>query len=79
MDGLDAVVWTGGVGERAPAVRAEAAEGLGFLGVQVAGDLNDAPPGGDRNVSAPGATVQSLVITAREELELARQVRALLP
>jgi acetate kinase len=77
MDGLDALVWTGGVGQHSPAIRAAAADGLGFLGVRVARELNDAP-GGDRNVSAPGATVQSLVVTAREDLEIARQVRAVL-
>jgi acetate kinase len=77
MGGLDAVVWTGGVGENAPAIRAAAANGLEFLGIRVAGDLNEAPAG-DRDVSARGATVQSLVITAREDLEIARQVRAVL-
>jgi acetate kinase len=77
MVGLDAVVWTGGVGQHSPAIRAAASDGLGFLGVRVARELNDAP-GIDRNVSAPGATVQSLVITAREDLEIARQVRAVL-
>ena len=33
LGGLDAIVFTGGVGERAPAVRAMAADGLGFLGI----------------------------------------------
>jgi acetate kinase len=77
MDGLDVVVWTGGVGEHAPAIRAAAADGLGFLGMRVASDLNEAPAG-DRDVSARGATVQTLVVTAREDLEIARQVRAVL-
>jgi acetate kinase len=77
MDGLDVVVWTGGVGEHAPAVRAAAADGLGFLGVGVAADLNEAPAG-DRDVTARGATVRSLVVTAREDLEIARQVRGVL-
>jgi acetate kinase len=73
MGGLDAVVWTGGVGERAPAIRAAAADGLGFLGVRVASELNEAPTA-DRDVSARGATVRSLVVTAREDIEIARQV-----
>ena len=41
MGGLDALVFTGGVGENAPAIRARAADGLAFLGV-------DARPGGER-------------------------------
>jgi acetate kinase len=71
MDGLDAVVFTGGVGEHAPAIRAAAAAGLGFLGIAV-------DPG--RNASATGDSEigrRTLVVTAREDLEMARQVRAL--
>jgi acetate kinase len=77
MDGLDAVVWTGGVGENAPTIRAAAADGLGFLGVRVNHDRNHADSG-DRDVSADGATIRTLVLTAREDLEIARQVRVVL-
>src|SRR5204863_6983264 len=42
MDGLDALVFTGGVGEHAPEVRARAAERLGFLGVRLEPALNRA-------------------------------------
>jgi acetate kinase len=77
MGGLDAVVWTGGVGENAPAIRAAAADGLEFLGLGVDHDANRGPSG-DRDLSASGAEVRSLVVTAREDLEIARQVRALL-
>jgi acetate kinase len=77
MDGLDAVVWTGGVGEHAPAVRAAAADGLGFLGLRLDHDRNLADTG-DRDVSVHGATVRTLVVTAREDLEIARQVRGVL-
>ncbi len=72
MDGLDALVFTGGVGEHAPAIRAAAVDRLGFLGVAV-------DP--DRNAGAHGDAVigeRTLVITAREDLEMARQVRALM-
>jgi acetate kinase len=77
MAGLDAVVWTGGVGEHAPAVRAAAAAGLGFLGLRVDEDTNRAA-GGDCDISADGASVRALVVTAREDLEIARQVRSVL-
>ena len=43
LGGLDVLVFTGGVGERAPFVRAAAAEGLGFLGVAVEPDANARP------------------------------------
>ncbi|MEA2442313.1 MAG: acetate kinase [Thermoleophilaceae bacterium] len=77
MGGLDAVVWTGGVGENAPAIRAAAADGLEFLGLRVDHDRNEGPSG-DRDVSTRGAEVRCLVVTAREDLEIARQVRYVL-
>jgi acetate kinase len=76
MDGLDVIVWTGGVGQRAPVIRA-AGDGLGFLGVAIDHASNQAATG-DRELTAPGATVRTLVVDAREDLEIARQVRRVL-
>jgi acetate kinase len=76
MDGLDALAFTGGVGEHAAEVRATTVAGLGFLGVAVDVAANaDAKP--DADISAAGAPARTLVLTAREDLEIARQVRAL--
>jgi acetate kinase len=76
MDGVDALVFTGGVGEHAAEIRARAAAGLGFLGVELDPDANArATP--DADVGAPGAAVRTVVVTAREDLEIARQVRDL--
>ncbi len=77
MGGLDALVFTGGVGENAPDVRAAAVGGLRFLGVEISTALN-ADVGADSDISAPGATVPTLVIRAREDVELAREVRRVL-
>jgi len=74
MEGLDAVVFTGGVGERSREVRSRAAEGLGFLGVAIDSARNEAGPP-DREISPPGAPVRSFVVAAREDLEIARGVR----
>jgi acetate kinase len=74
MDGFDALVFTGGVGEHAAAVRERAAAGLGFLGVALDAEAN-AKASGDAEIGAAGAAVRTLVITAREDLEVARQVR----
>jgi acetate kinase len=82
LDGLDALVFTGGVGERSPEVRRLAVEGLGFLGLAIDdarnadGPAADAAP--DRDVSAPGSRALTLVVESREDLEIARSVRALL-
>jgi acetate kinase len=75
MDGVDTLVFTGGIGEHQPEVRTEAASGLGFLGVAVDEGRNAAAEP-DCDISAPGAAVRTLVIAAREDIEIARQARA---
>lgn len=78
MDGLDALVFTGGVGERSSEIRRGTARGLGFLGVDIDhdADLRAVP---DADVSASGSPVQTLVVRAREDLQMAREVRQALP
>jgi acetate kinase len=77
LSGIDVLVFTGGVGERSAPVRSLAAAGLQFLGVELDGDRNaDATP--DAEIGAAGAPVRTLVLTAREDLEMARQARPLL-
>ena len=71
--GLDVLVFTGGVGEHQPVVRAGAAEGLGFLGVGVEADANERADA-DADITAAGSPVRTLVIAAREDIEIARQV-----
>ncbi|MGD0455325.1 MAG: acetate/propionate family kinase [Solirubrobacteraceae bacterium] len=77
LGGVDALAFTGGVGERSAAVRERAAAGLSFLGVQLDGARNDAAHG-DAEIGADGAAARALVLTAREDIEIARQVRTLL-
>jgi acetate kinase len=77
MDGLDALVFTGGIGEHQPDTRAEAAAGLSFLGVEVDSGRNAAAQP-DCDISAPGAAARTLVIAAREDIEIARQSREVL-
>jgi acetate kinase len=77
LGGLDVLVFTAGVGEHSAPVRAAAAGGLGFLGVAIDADANaGAKP--DADISATGARVHTLVIRAREDLEIAGQTRAAL-
>ena len=75
MGGVDSLVFTGGVGERSAGVRARAGEGLGFLGVAIDSSQNSAAHS-DVEISAADATVATLVIAAREDREIASQVRA---
>jgi acetate kinase len=73
--GIDALAFTGGVGEHSPEVRRAATAGLGFIGIATDPERN-AAVGGDAEITATGAAVRTLVIEAREDLEIARQTRA---
>ena len=76
MGGLDVLAFTGGVGEHAAPVRSACAAGLGFLGVGVdeAANVGAVP---DADISAAGAPVRTVVLEAREDLEMASQARQL--
>jgi acetate kinase len=82
MDGLDALVFTGGVGENSAEIRSRAAVGLGFLGVRIdesrnAGGAADARAA-DWEISAGGSAVRAFVIAAREDKQIAAEVRSVL-
>jgi len=77
LGGIDVLAFTGGVGENAPAVRELAVGGLGFLGIGLDSTSNRAVTG-DADVTVEGASVRVLVVTAREDIEIARQTRAVL-
>jgi len=71
MNGVDAIVFTAGVGENAPTTRADICAYLGYLGIKVDPDKNNVR-GRESDFSAPGATCRSLVIPTNEELVIAR-------
>lgn len=70
--GIDVLVMTGGIGEHSPEVRRDAAAGLALLGVSVDDAANEGVQG-DADISADGAAVRTLVVTTREDDEIARQ------
>ncbi len=76
--GLDLLVFTGGVGENSSLVRGRIAEGLGWAGVAVDESLNASAHGQDQEISAEGAAVRTFVVNAREDLQIAGEVRKLL-
>lgn len=72
--GVDVLAFTGGIGEHSPAVRQAVANRLTHLGAIVDPAANrDASC--DADITAAGAQVAALVVTAREDLEIARQTR----
>jgi len=85
LEGLDVLVFTGGVGERSAEIRARAAAGLEFLGVALDPDRNRAAHAGEHDgargesadaaIGAEHARSLAFVIAAREDLEIALQVR----
>lgn len=93
LGGMDALVFTGGAGERSARLRADVCRGLGALGVAplplptgsgsvgpdgAEGRDGDYGPGSDRVVSEPAARPSVLVVEAREDVEIARAVREVL-
>jgi len=78
MGGLDAVVFTGGVGENAPEVRRLVADGLAFLGLDVDPEANAASSATDSDIGVADARVRTLVVAAREDVEIVREVRSVL-
>ncbi len=70
MGGLDAVVFTAGVGENDHLIRAEAVSGLGFLGIELDDAANRA---GGPVISTPGSRVSVLVVPTDEESVIAGQ------
>lgn len=81
LGGLDILVFTGGVGENSAEIRSRACGGLGFLGVAVdeeANRLGKDAHGDDWEITAPGARVRTFVIAAREDRQIAAEVRGVL-
>ena len=73
--GLDVLVFTGGVGEGSAEVRGAVADDLAWLGV----GIDERPDvAGDRDLTASGARVRTLVVEAREDLQIAAAVQGLL-
>lgn len=78
LNGLDAVLFTGGIGENDVAMRARICDGLDVLGIQVDATQNNVPSRSIRAINPPNASVQVLVVPTNEELEIARQSYGLL-
>lgn len=75
LGGIDALVFTAGVGENSDYIRRRAVAGLEFLGLEVDAKLNAVRSDEPRVISPEGAAASVLVIPTNEELEIARETR----
>jgi len=76
LGGLDALLFTGGVGENSPEVRAGTCENFKFLGIKLDASKNaQSPP--DENIAAPDSSLPVLLIRAQEDWQIARDCWAL--
>nr|WP_281398102.1 hypothetical protein [Ruficoccus amylovorans] len=73
MGGIDAIAFTGGIGENNAALRAAVCAGLEPFGLKIDPAANDSLKG-EGNISVPGSSIPALVIPANEELVVAREV-----
>lgn len=76
MNGLDAVIFTGGIGENAPNCREEVCENMEYLGIQIDKQANDFK-GQLKKISTPDSKVEVWVIPTNEELLIARDTLAM--
>ncbi len=74
MNGVDAIVYTAGVGENSSATRAAISEYFGYLGVKIDPEANS-KRGEDIEISTPDSKVKVFVIPTNEELVIARDTR----
>ena len=76
---VDGLIFTGGIGENAPLVRAQSCNGLGFFGIEVDSALNEVTVRKEGEISPPSSRTRVYVIPTNEELLIARDaVRAVL-
>jgi acetate kinase len=77
MGGLDAVVFTAGIGENSDTIRREALSDLSILGIKLDDGKNDGLRGKEADISAADSKVKVLVIPTNEELMIARDTHKL--
>lgn len=72
LQGVEAIVFTGGIGENATEIRAETCQSLEFLGAQLDPHLNQSKSSEDRVLSLENSRIQILTVHTREDLAIAK-------
>ena len=71
LGGVDALAFTGGIGENSPEVRAAASSGFEFFGLKLDRQKNNDSPV-DCDIASPDSSVRAVVVAAREEWAIAK-------
>ena len=77
MNGVDAIIFTGGIGENAPSVRADVCHDMEFFGIKLDDNKNTEAKGVLSKISAPDSKVEVWVVPTNEELLIARDTKEL--
>jgi acetate kinase len=77
LGGLDVVVFTAGIGEHSAPIRAAVCGAFGFVGLRLDPAANESSPS-DRDIALPDSAVRVLVIAAREDLAILREMMRVL-
>jgi acetate kinase len=75
MNGVDLILFTGGIGENAPESREAICQSLGFLGVDFDKERNDGKRGKDVIITKDGSKVTVMAVTTNEELVIAEDTK----
>ncbi|PXF58163.1 MAG: acetate kinase [Deltaproteobacteria bacterium] len=75
LGGVDAVIFTAGVGEHAPLIREKSCQGLNRFGIEIDTKKNTAASGSIREINTRNSEVKVLVIPTNEELKIARETK----
>jgi acetate kinase len=78
LNGVDALVFTAGIGENQPSIRRAVCDNLDALGILLDQEKNKATGATEATISAPGSRVKVMVIPTNEELVVAREVKRFL-
>ena len=71
MNGIDALVFTAGIGENSAATRSAVCKDMEFFGISINEELNKAARGKEMDISTDGAKVRTLVVPTNEEYMIA--------
>ena len=78
LGGLDALIFTGGIGEHSSPIRSAVSSQLSHLGIALDANANANPDGDDADITAADGMVPVLVITSREDLSVLAEVKRVL-